>query len=71
MAIVTSIFEVIGEAVESFATMLGSAVTSITSLFYNAESGFTFVGVLVLIAAGIGIVYWVVRLIRGLLGRTA
>lgn len=69
MAIVTEIFEVIGSVVTQFANTLGSAITSITSMFYNAETGMTFLGVLLLIAAGVGLVYWGFRLIRGLIKR--
>lgn len=75
MDIVTTIFQVIGQAVTSFVGVLTDAVESITSLFYVAPSGtetsghMTFLGVLLLIAAGIGIVYWCFRLIKGLVRR--
>lgn len=69
------IFEVISEAISSFTTNLLSAVNGITALFYVAPSGtettghMTFLGVLLLIAAGIGLVYWAFRTIRGLVAR--
>lgn len=69
MEIITEIFEVIGGAVTNFATTLASAVTSVTGMFYSAEGGMTFLGVLLLIAAGVGIVYFGFRLIKGLVRR--
>lgn len=69
MELITEIFEVIGGAVTNFATTLSSAVTSITSMFYDPTNGMTFLGTLLLIAAGVGIVYWGFRLIRGLIRR--
>lgn len=69
MEIVTEIFEVIGGVVTQFANTLGSAITSITSMFYDPTNGMTFLGVLLLIAAGVGLVYWGFRLIRGLIKR--
>ena len=69
MELITEIFDVIGSAVTNFATTLSSAVSSITSMFYDPTNGMTFLGTLLLIAAGIGIVYWGFRLIRGLIRR--
>ena len=74
MSIVQTIFEVIGQAVSSFVSTLASAVNGVTALFYVEASGtdpahMTFLGVLLLIAAGIGIVYWCFRLIKGLVQR--
>lgn len=75
MSIVQTIFEVISQAVSSFIGTLTSAVNGITELFYVAPTGtetsghMTFLGVLLLIAAGVGIVYWCFRLIKGLVRR--
>ena len=71
MSIVSTIFEVIGQAVSSFVATLTSAVNGITELFYVASDGtnpahMTFLGTLLLIAAGVGIVYFCFRLIKGL-----
>lgn len=68
---VADIFETIGQAVTSFATALGSAVSSVTSMFYTTGEGggLTFLGTLILIVVGVGLVYWGFRLIRGLLHR--
>lgn len=65
-------FEVIGEAITSFITALGSALSGVTSLFYTPASttggsgSFTILGTLMLIAVGVGVVYWAFRLIRSL-----
>lgn len=72
--LVTTIFAVITQAVTSFVSSLGAALNGMTSLFYTAPSGsgsgqMTFLGTLLLIAAGIGIVYWAFRLIRALVRR--
>lgn len=69
---VAHIFEVITSAVTSFASALSSAVTSITALFYDATGGqMTFLGVLLLIGAGVAVIYFVIRWISSLVRRTA
>lgn len=68
---IAEIFETIGDAISAFASSLSSAVTSVTALFYTSgdNGGLTFLGTLLLIAVGVGVVYWVFRLIKGLIGR--
>lgn len=68
---IADIFETIGQAVSGFATTLSSSVQSITSMFYTEgeNGGLTILGTLVLIAVGVGLVYWAFRLIKGLLHR--
>lgn len=66
---VAEIFSVIGDAISGLITDLSTAVTSITGLFYTAGSNggagtFTFLGILLLIGAGAGLVFWVVYLIK-------
>lgn len=69
---ISEMFEVIGEAITSFISALGTALSGVTSLFYTAPtttggSGqFTVLGILLLIAVGVGVVYWCFRLIRSL-----
>lgn len=69
----SQIFDTIGDAVTAFITMLGNGLQSIVALFWTApttEGGagsFTFLGVLALIGAGVGLVYWIFYLIRGML----
>lgn len=65
---VQSIFDTIGQAVTGLATSIGTAVTNVVSMFWTpAESGnggsFTFLGTILLVALGAGLVYFVIRLI--------
>lgn len=68
MEIITSMFEVITNVITNFTSSLSSAITSITSIFYTSgeNGGFTLVGTLLLVAVGVGLVYWAFRLIKGL-----
>lgn len=69
---VQTIFETITNAITEFVGSLGAAVGGIVELFYKTTEGggeLTFLGTLMLILAGIGIVYGVFRLIRALLYR--
>ena len=69
---IAEMFEVIGQAITSFITALGSALSGVTSLFYTpagtgeTSGSFTVLGILMLVAVGVGIVYWAFRLIRSL-----
>ena len=66
---VTNIFGVIGDVVSNFVATLISAVNGLIPLLYDTSGTtpqFTFVGTMLLIAVGMGIVYWVFRLLRGL-----
>lgn len=72
---VAEIFEVITQAITQMLSALTSAVNGIVPLFYVAPTGtetsghMTFLGVLLLIAVGVAIVYWAFRLIKGLVRR--
>jgi hypothetical protein len=71
---IATIFETVTQAISGFVGSLTSAVSSIAALFYTpgtdgAAGQMTFLGTLVLIGVGVGIVYWVFRLIRGLIGQ--
>lgn len=68
---VSQIFTIITDAVTSFVGSLTAGVNGLIPLVYDstANSGvgeFTFVGTMLLIAIGCGVVYWCFRLIRGL-----
>lgn len=63
---VSQVFEVITGAVTSFVGSITAGVNGLIPLVYDATNGFTFVGTMLLIAIGVGIVYWCFRLIRGL-----
>ena len=61
---ITTIFNTIGEAINGFFSNLESAFSSIGDLFFDGDSGtMTFLGTLLLIAAGIGLVYFAFRMI--------
>ena len=68
-AVITAIFGAVGSAITAFASALGDAVTAIVSMFYTTgdNAGLTFLGTLLCIAMGVGVVYWAFRLIRGLI----
>ena len=70
---IADIFNTITQAISGFASALASGVTSVASMFYTSgeNGGLTFLGTLLLIAVGVGVVYWVFRLIRGLIARRA
>lgn len=63
---VQAIFTAIGSAMTAFAGILGNAFSSMVSLFWNGEA-LTDVGILLLIAAGVGLVWGAFRFIRGLI----
>lgn len=71
---VATLFETISSAITSMISALTSAIGGVTALFYVEGTGevaghVTFLGVLLLIAVGVGIVYWAFNLIRGLVRR--
>ena len=72
MPSISEMFAVISDAITSFATTLGKAMTSVTALFYTpgvdgATGQFTFLGILTLVALGAGLVYLAFNIIRGLI----
>ena len=69
MELITKMFEVIVGVITNFITALTSSLNGIVSLFYVEETGFTFLGILILVAVGVGLVYWAFRLIRGLISQ--
>ena len=71
---ISSMFEVVGQAITAFTTSLASAFSGITQIFYTegtagAAGSFTFLGTLLLIAVGVGIVYLAYNVIRALVRR--
>lgn len=68
MPSIADIFSEVTQAITAFVGSLGTAFTQVTSLFY-ADGAWTFLGVLVLIGVGVGILYGVYRIIKGLLHR--
>lgn len=67
---VAAIFQSIGDAITSFAGILGNGFTAMLQIFYDSNAtnpGLTPVGVLSLIGVGVGLVYWAFRLVRRLI----
>lgn len=62
------ITETIGSLLTAILGWLGDAFTGITGLFYD-ETGFTLVGVFLLIGIALMLVMLVFRLIRGIISR--
>lgn len=68
---ITEIFSTITEVITKFFASLSQGVNSITGLIYTPGSGsdpgkLTTFGTLLLISAGVGIVYWLFRMVRKL-----
>ena len=66
------IFGAVTDTISAFAQAVGSAVTSVTSMFITESSGtysLTMLGTLLLIAVGAGLVFWAFKLIKGLVKR--
>lgn len=63
---ITKIFETIGTAISEFLKVLTSGFTNVMPIFYNETDGFTLIGTLTLIGAGVGLVYWLFYFIRSL-----
>lgn len=59
------IFQNIGLAVTQFITVISSGFTSMMPVFYG-DDGFTLLGTLLLISAGVALVYWLFYFIRSL-----
>lgn len=68
---ISAIFEAVGQAISAFSTALASGISSVTSMFYQTgeNAGLTTLGTLLLIAVGVGLVFWAFRLIKGLVKR--
>lgn len=63
---VVQIFGTIGDVIEAFSGVIGVGFTSLISLFY-ADNALTMLGILALIGAGTGLVYWAFGLVRSLI----
>ena len=72
MPSISDLFAQVTAAISAFLGSLGTAFTSVTQLFWVTEGtsqGPTFLGLLVLIGVGVGIVYGCYRIIKGLMHR--
>lgn len=71
MNIITDIFAALVSIVNGFVSVLVAGFDGIIQIFYDASpegGGLTVLGVLLLIGLGMGLVYFVFRFIRGLIG---
>lgn len=66
--VITAIFGTITSTISEFAKSIGQAVSSVGNMFY-ADGQMTFLGTLLLLAVGVGLIYWAFRLIRSLVRR--
>ena len=64
-----AILSAIGTMFTSVIGWITSTITSVTDIFYDSTTGFTFVGTLLLVAFGIGFVWVLINFIRGLVRR--
>ena len=69
---VSGIFQTLGQIVSAFAALVVDLFEAVVSIFYTAGTGsdpgsLTIVGTLALIGAGVGLVLWAFRYIRGLI----
>jgi hypothetical protein len=62
----TAVISEAGNAASAFAGVLGSAITSVGAMFWDKTTGLTVLGGLLAVTLGIGVVYGVFRLVKGL-----
>lgn len=63
------ILEGIGNVITSVMGWIVSLFSGVTELFYNAETGFSFLGVILLVAFGLSMVWVVIQFIKSLVKR--
>lgn len=68
---ISAIFKAVQDGVTGFIGVLQTAFSGVGQLFIGSENELTFLGTLLLIAAGVGIVYFGFRLIKSLVGHAA
>lgn len=62
-----AIMQAIGEVWTAIITWIVSAIQALVPVFYSAETGFTFIGVLAVIGLGLGVVFLVIGVIQNFL----
>lgn len=70
----TDILQAIGDVIEEVVTWIVSTIQAIIPIFYTAGSGstpgtFTFLGVLLLVSFGLGLIWTLINFVRGLVRR--
>lgn len=66
MTFVAELFSLISEVFTGFFGILSTGLTSVVGLFWDATSGLTMVGTLMLVGLGIGLVWTLISFITGL-----
>jgi hypothetical protein len=66
---IAKLFEVLTEVVTSTLSLVKSVFTNTTEIFYIEETGFTFVGTLMLVTLGMSLAFFAWKVIKGLLIR--
>lgn len=69
---IAAIFNAIKEGITGFTSALSDVFNGLESMFITTSGStptLTFLGTLILITAGVGIVYWAFRMIKGLISR--
>lgn len=73
------ILTTIGNAVSGFIDVIADGFEAVAKIFYTPATvvegttvpgGFTLLGILLIIGLGIGLVYWLIRVFRGLLSNS-
>lgn len=64
-----AILTAIGTMISSVVTWVTSTATSVSAIFYDATDGFTFLGTLLLVAFGLGMVWVLINFIKSLVKR--
>jgi len=65
--IIDDIFEKVTSIVEKVGSLFVSLFESAVSIFYNAETGLTVIGILSLVGLGFSLLMWAFNFIRNLL----
>lgn len=65
----TKITETIGDLLTAVLGWLSSAFSGVTGIFYNETTGFTLIGVFLLLGIALMLVMLVFRLIRGIISK--
>lgn len=70
MGIISQIFQALVDIVQGFISVLVAGFNGIIEIFYTSgeDGGLTVMGVLLLIGLGMGLVFFVFKFIRGLIG---
>lgn len=63
----TNVLEAILDVFDAVSTWIQSAVTSVMPMFYNSESGLTFLGVLAVAGLAFSVVFLIIGIIQNFL----